>query len=445
MLKKMLTFMGGAVLFLSLTACGSSYDAFELLENSHEVMADVDSMEMEFDIEVSVDAGFMSMTMPIDGRLAMDTNANMSMEMGMSMMELDMSMEMYFRDGYLYMNEDGQRDVMPMDVGTARDEMVGTLAIGTDIDENQVEEATVERIDDGYRLEFILDTDQGGIDFVDGFIEGFVSTLAEPGTRSDLESASMVIYLDEDYYHTSVQMEIELAMRIDGMDADVTVGMIMDVVQIGNVTVQFPAWLDDMHGTSIEGHELLGTWENGDGRILLFTFGRADSVEFREDGTVVITEGRNSRTVDWEPGQPGEFTAGNFSFTYTIRGDVLTITDSADDDWTFDREGTGAPVDDDDDEDEEDDNDNNDASSLEAQLVGEWNWLGSWYYTFNDDGTGERLGLGGNDSFRWTVSGDELRITVNGFTERWAVEISGNNMTLSSNQAPGLDFDYTRR
>jgi len=88
--------------------------------------------------------------------------------------------------------------------------------------------------------------------------------------------------------------------------------------------------------TSIES-TLVGTWDNGSGRLFLFVFGEADSVEFRDNGTVIITEGGSSRTVNWSSSGPGAFTADRREFTYTISGDVLTITDSFDDSWTFDR------------------------------------------------------------------------------------------------------------
>jgi len=84
-------------------------------------------------------------------------------------------------------------------------------------------------------------------------------------------------------------------------------------------------------------HALIGTWDNGSGRIFLFVFNEADSVEFRANGTVVITEGRSSRTVNWSSSGPGAFTADGQNFAYSIRGNILTITDSWDDSWTFDR------------------------------------------------------------------------------------------------------------
>ncbi|MCL2559458.1 MAG: hypothetical protein FWE07_03125 [Turicibacter sp.] len=86
--------------------------------------------------------------------------------------------------------------------------------------------------------------------------------------------------------------------------------------------------------------EIIGTWDNGSGRIFLFVFDEAEEVEFRDNGRVVITQGDGaSRTVDWELGDDeGTFVADGQNFTYTVRGDVLTITDSWNDSWTFDRQ-----------------------------------------------------------------------------------------------------------
>ena len=85
--------------------------------------------------------------------------------------------------------------------------------------------------------------------------------------------------------------------------------------------------------------ELIGSWENGSGNRFLFVFDEADEVEFRANGTVVITQDGTSRTVNWELGDaPGTFTAADDDFTYSVYDDELTIIDSWNDSWTFDRQ-----------------------------------------------------------------------------------------------------------
>jgi len=342
MLKKILTFMGAALLFLSLTACSSNYTAFELLELSHEAMEDVDSIMVEMDMGVTIDAGGMAMTVPITANMSIDvispTEANMSMQATMSAMGMTSNMDMYFRDGYLYVDEDGFRERAPMSVAMALEEIAGPMGIDTDLNESWIEESNVESVDDGYRLEFELN--ESALRNI--FDMGLIHDIAGPGARLDVETVIMVIYLDEDYYQTAIQLEIEVETTFEGQDATMSIDIAIDILQHGNVTVHFPAWLDDMQGGQIAGHELLGLWDNGDGRVFLFGVGDPDAIEFREDGTVIITGGRNAGTVNWEPGSAGSITIGHADLTYRISGNTLTITDSWGDDWTFDRAGTGS-------------------------------------------------------------------------------------------------------
>ena len=360
MFKKILTLMGVGVLLLSLTACTSA-DPFELLENSQNVMDEVDSMVMDISIDVDVDTGLMSVTVPMTGRMAVDGSSNeMSMDLGASFdmmgQPLEMSFGMHLRDGHLYTDEDGRRDRMPLPFGTSQDEIINSMAIGLDIDEGLVEEVEVEETDSGYRLELTLDPNEtdgilpefidGFIDgFIEGFIEGFTGAFPGGGGPSDVERIEMILYMDEDHYQESIQVIIEMSMRLEGVDSTVTVDVTMDFVQIGDVNVQFPAWIDQPIGATgggnvdASGHALIGNWDNGSGRIFLFGIGDPNAVEFRADGTLIITGGRNAGTMNWEPAGMGTITVGHATLTYRVSGDQLTLTDRANDDWIFDRAG----------------------------------------------------------------------------------------------------------
>jgi len=343
MLKKILTFMGTAVLLLSLTACSNSYTALELLELSNEAMEEVDSGIFDLDMEIRMGTGFGSVTVPLEARLVIDmlnsNDANVSMEAEMSLMGMSSNMSMYYRDGHLYVDEDGFRERLPMSFNMAMSEILGPFGIDTDLNENWIEEYSIEPTDDGHRLEFTLNENATRIMNLD-LVEG----IADPGSRINHEEMTLVIYVDEDYYQTSIELEMEATATMERQEVEVSISLTLDVVETGNVTVHFPAWLDEPLGSGVPvgDHELLGTWENGSGRIFLFGIGDPDSVEFRADGTVVITGGRNAGTTTWEPGQAGSVTIGHANLTYRISGDRLTLTDSARDDWTFDRAGSGS-------------------------------------------------------------------------------------------------------
>ena len=193
----------------------------------------------------------------------------------------------------------------------------------------------------------------------------------------------------------------------------------------------------------VDDSALLGYWENGSGRIFLFVFNRADSVEFLANGTVIITENGARNTVDWMHTGPGAFTADGRQFTYSISGGVLTITDSANDDWVFDRGEDiaiidGGDVDTDTDESTDDSNAtvNNDVIGISnSDLVGTWEWDSNndFIYIFNVDGTATRGFSRSRIDFEWEIiEGSILNMYIGNHTEQWEAVIENGVLTISN-------------
>ena len=356
-MKKILAAMSMLFIFVSLTACNENLDAFELLELTQEAQADIDSMIMDFDTEINISMPGMSINMPLTMRFEIESEERMQMDFDISLMGANMNVSGFLRDGYAYteIDMDGRpertreetsiNDTMEM---TEMMEMFDTDSL----EEEMFEEALATSTDDGYRIEFVLNTDGmmtlfenlGAMGaFMDGMLDG------SPDFRTDDDDEEeprniMILYLDEDYLPISTELNMVFGMTVEGMDAEFEMNMTMIAVQFGDVSVNFPAWLDEFEDApTIQDSELLGLWENGSGERALFVFGSADTVEFLADGTVII-DGRRSQSVDWQPIEPGIFTSDGHEFTYAIRGDVLTIIDSLDDRWSFEFEGTASSI-----------------------------------------------------------------------------------------------------
>lgn len=76
-------------------------------------------------------------------------------------------------------------------------------------------------------------------------------------------------------------------------------------------------------------------WENGTGRIGLVTFWNAETVEFRDDGTVIIIEDGVERIETWEVnrGEEDIIVVDSIRFSFEIDGDLLMLVD----DWRDER------------------------------------------------------------------------------------------------------------
>jgi len=414
----------------------TNQDPFELLERSHQAMEELDSMQMDFDLNISFNTGFNDINLPITGVIQID-NELATMEMSGEVIELGQRLDIsnYFRDGFLYITQDGHRTREMMEFDDALNEMSDLFIDTTLLSPHTTSEADLTRDGRGHRLAFTV-TERASL----AIMPELVLELAETN-HFDNSRLTVVIYLDSSGRQTSIEYYLEVTFSEFGHTTIITTDMTMELTQFNNVNIHFPSWIDtftpltfilpdedtpflghwdngagarflwvfgeadeveflldgtvvitengmrrtetwqltttdiiivdgeefrwyingnrltitdsfnddwffDRAGTyqetepsreDLEDHDLVGVWDNGYGARFLFVFGEADSVEFRDNGTVIITADGRSRTINWEPGRSGNFRADNQNFRYSIQGNILTITDSWDDDWTFER------------------------------------------------------------------------------------------------------------
>lgn len=334
-MKKLFVVMAMLFTIISLTACNENLDAFELLERSHEAQEDLGSMIMEIDAQVSLTLMGMPLEMPLTVRMEVENEERMHMDMNMSMMGMGINMSMFLRDGYMYSEMDmfgstqRERTEVGMNMNEAMNmiEMVEVFTSGF-IGETMIEDSTAERIDDGYRLELMLN-----LDGIMSFLENMelVNEFLDFGETINEWNAAMILYINEDYLPISSVLTVE--------SESVAMNMTITTTQLGDVIINFPYWLDEINTSSSNFDEsgLLGQWQDGTGRFFLWVFGEADSVEFLENGTLVITEAEQTSLVDWASTELGTFVADGDSFAYSIVDNTLTITDRSNDSWSFNR------------------------------------------------------------------------------------------------------------
>ena len=245
MFKKISMIMGLMVLFLGLTACDDStgYDAFELFERSQEVMEDIDSMIMELDLTTEVLAAGISNETEMNFRMSVemlnDTEANVFL-LGSTM---GIELEIYFRDGYMYTDVMGERNREAMDFEDIV-EMTGASLLESTLDVNLILSSSVERIEDGgYRLNFTLDP----IAMFESALGDNIAGVPFSGDMIDEGALTMVFHLDEEYYLTHAEVDMDVTFSILGETGSVMIRLVAEYIQLGDVTVEFPAWVDEFN------------------------------------------------------------------------------------------------------------------------------------------------------------------------------------------------------
>lgn len=176
-------------------------------------------------------------------------------------------------------------------------------------------------------------------------------------------------------------------------------------------------------GDSLEESTLLGTWGDGEGLIQLLVFQRADSVEFLENGVVIINQGGSRWSANWESDASGTFSADGEQFSYSIDGDILVITDSWNDEWTFNRTASVAT-----------DHISSDTPLSKEDVVGTWDWDfdDDFIYAFNVDGTAIRGYSDLRFDFNWELVDDNTIVMDFGsHNEHWEAIIENDTLTLT--------------
>jgi len=199
------------------------------------------------------------MTLPFSILLEMESEERMHMDMNVSIpMMGEESMTMFIRDGYVYTDEGGHQMRTAMDTSDDVDmtefiELFEDL-FGNDFDwEDFTASASAESTNNGYRLAFTYEiedlirlvaevmSDMPGAD-----IEDLIDEMTDDLGEGEWDIA-MVMYLDEDYMLVSVEYTIAAEVSIEEMGE--TMEMTLDLtlsLTVGDVSIDFPAWLDEM-------------------------------------------------------------------------------------------------------------------------------------------------------------------------------------------------------
>ena len=268
-MKKILLTVGMLLALISLTACGGNLDPFELLERVHEVEADMDSIMIEVEVDMIWDLSDVMIDIPMTVQIESESQDRWRTAIATTILGEHEETSVFVRDGYEYTEKLLNGTI----VNRFRAEELSEhhesgLFFTHFISAYTVDESSATSTDDGYRLDFLLN-----LDGILAFLEEF--NLAETiSAQSDLEeeefNGEMIIYMDDEYRPTLIEVNLEeIDLMLNGGDVALTFDMTLTTVQVGDITVEFPEWLDV---EPVNEADLVGvwTWEVGSEYFLFF-------------------------------------------------------------------------------------------------------------------------------------------------------------------------------
>ena len=237
-MKKFLSFLLSVMLIIVMVGCGRGEDPEKELDNpkdaktvltdATEKMQDIDSMDfsmlMDMNMEINGEAVVMQMEMDVQVQNQGEENMKMAMPITMKMPSqgITMEMNMYYTEGYYYMDMLGSKVKAPMDV----DEMMKSMKEGTsatDISTEGMTELKLEEKEDSCVISFVGDTEKM-LEYSKSVMESMQSMSGLQGTDVALDSIKGTIAIDKDGYITEqiIDMNMTMTMVVEGVATTIT-------------------------------------------------------------------------------------------------------------------------------------------------------------------------------------------------------------------------------
>lgn len=424
---------------LVLFGCSNNPDAFEVLERSQQahLEANVMSMTGGIEFEITRDMGFMTLSSPVTVEIQIENMSRFRMEMGTS----EFTSVNFFRDGHQYIAEieldqiHQSRLVAPDSDVLANNELMQLLSVENlmAISRDRVESYSAESFETGgYRLEFIHTLD-GMMTFIDGSIflpgvEGIAYLMNDEDVNVSEYSMVTIIYIGEDDLPVSVvsNLLLTVATEEDGIETEVTLDM-TTTLTTAPVTIDFPDWLDELDPT-VDPDELVGTWEwDIGGLVYIFN---ADGTGMRGFADIELLDFEWKIVNDYHLYL--DFDSHTERWLVSLNDDIIMITDLDDASsvsFNYHRVADFVQV--------EDESINRALLPISNvyEIVGEWEFMGTPWLRFYEDG--RAIDLSNDNEFTWNADG-----TFEGARqqETWFIE----DDVLTVFWTSGAEFTYTR-
>lgn len=226
-MKKILSIVLSMMMVLSLIGCGKKVDAKALYDEASKKVSEMSSMDMDYDMSMTMTQGeetidmTMSMNMKMDG---MNTENMQYLATGKtSAMGQDMDMQMYYADGYYYMETMGQKMKYAMDIPSLM-EQINQSVEGANMDSSYMKEISAKADGDNQILTFTADASK-----MDAYVQDVMSAM---GSAANMEGVTYTIkevsgetVVNKDGYFTTSKIKMVMEMTVQGETMNVNMDM----------------------------------------------------------------------------------------------------------------------------------------------------------------------------------------------------------------------------
>lgn len=221
---------------LTTSVFAASADSYGTYQSAIKKMEKVKSAKIRGSMTIKIynDLVSMDMKLPFTIWQREDANGNIEMAMVVDDNEFGVQSATYYKDGYMYTNDDGTK---------TRKKVPGQEAIITMSDElskDLFQDATVETVEGGERIKVKIPSK-----YIDELMGGAMTSLADQSDAgSDVKLSSITCYytIGEDGYLKSQQMSYTMTMRESGAEMKAKCTLSLKYSSLNNVyKIEFPS------------------------------------------------------------------------------------------------------------------------------------------------------------------------------------------------------------
>ncbi|MCL2422056.1 MAG: copper amine oxidase N-terminal domain-containing protein [Defluviitaleaceae bacterium] len=218
--------------------------AYELLTKASDALLEAGSVLMTADMNIAMvldgeSLGTVQMTSVISQIIRSETDIDMKMESTTTVEGETFQTVTYFRDGVYYVDILGEQFRMPMPL----EDLMGQTGL-VEFPEHAVIAQDTAVVGGRTQLSFTI-SGTAMEDFISSMMGEMFNLLGLDGLNMQLSNMDITAVLDEDGTMHNMRSTMTLTMAFEGISISMAMDMLTEVVQIGGVTIDFPANLDD--------------------------------------------------------------------------------------------------------------------------------------------------------------------------------------------------------